>query len=444
MFVRNANAGATEAELLKRDELVHELMYFSRGDPVYYGDEQGFTGAGGRLGRAAGHVPVAGPAPVAGLQYNKLSDPIPGDDGAGKNDDIGSNATPMDDNFDPTHPLYRKLGELAEITSENPALRNGAEQVRYSTSSAGIYAFSRIDREQRYEYIVALNNSEQTASASIPTFVPDSKWERIYGDGPDVLRSGGDAHLSVAVAPLSTVVYVSKKKIPNSKAAPAVGLDVPAQGRDRLEVRADVAGDSFYEVTFLAKVGDGGLPRRLRHRARHHDPVPRRRPRQRRAHALERRGDLDRRAACDHARGAERGPTGAGHRRSQGDHDTGTLVLRRDVPAFGERRPVHADRHGRLVARIHRLGRQHRSRRRHPGHVPRGADVRAGSDRHEQHAHDHHRSGAGGDGTIHYNRPDGNYAAWAVEQCEGPPRGGPSLRIAMVGRPAPGASPTCP
>ena len=48
MFMRNANPGASEAELLQRDELAHELMYFSRGNPVvYYGDEQGFTGAGG-------------------------------------------------------------------------------------------------------------------------------------------------------------------------------------------------------------------------------------------------------------------------------------------------------------------------------------------------------------------------------------------------------------
>jgi len=48
MFIRNANPGATEAELLQRDKLAHELMYFSRGNPVvYYGDEQGFTGAGG-------------------------------------------------------------------------------------------------------------------------------------------------------------------------------------------------------------------------------------------------------------------------------------------------------------------------------------------------------------------------------------------------------------
>ena len=37
-----------ESELLARDRLAHELMYFSRGNPViYYGDEQGFTGTGG-------------------------------------------------------------------------------------------------------------------------------------------------------------------------------------------------------------------------------------------------------------------------------------------------------------------------------------------------------------------------------------------------------------
>jgi alpha-amylase len=252
MFVRNANPGASEAELLQRDQLAHELMYFSRGDPViYYGDEQGFTGAGGDQDARQDMFPSQD------LQYNNLSDPIPGDDGAGKNDDIGSNATPMDNNFDPSHPLYRKLAELAAIMHGNPALRDGAEQSRYSTSSAGIYAFSRIDRDRRYEYVVALNNAEQAASASIPTFVPDSKWERIYGDGPDVVRSGSDAQLGVAVGPLSTVVYRSKKHIPLSAAAPPVALDLPAEGRDRLEVRANVAGGSFYEVTFLAKVGAG-------------------------------------------------------------------------------------------------------------------------------------------------------------------------------------------
>jgi alpha-amylase len=195
--------------------------------------------------------------PSQSPQYNNLDDPITGDDGAGNNDDIGSDATPMDDNFDPTHPLYRKLAQLAEITRHNPALRDGAEQARYSSPSAGIYAFSRIDPSYKYEYVVALNNAERAASASVPTFVPDSKWERIYGDGPETLHSGSDKHLDVAVGPRSTVVYRSKKHIPRSKAAPPITLGVPAEGRDRLEVRAEVAGDSFYEVTFLASVGGG-------------------------------------------------------------------------------------------------------------------------------------------------------------------------------------------
>jgi glycosidase len=252
MFVRNANPGASEGELLRRDELAHELMYFSRGNPVvYYGDEQGFTGAGGDQDARQDMFPSQD------LQYNNLSDPIPGDDGAGNNDDIGSDATPMDDNFDPSHPLYRELARLGATTRANPALRNGAEQVRYSSAEAGIYGFSRIDRAHRYEYVVALNNAEHAASASIPTFVPNSKWERIYGDGPDLLRGGSDTRLDVTVGPLSTVVYRSTKKIPRSHAAPPISLDVPASGRDRLEVRADVAGDSFYEVTFLARVGNG-------------------------------------------------------------------------------------------------------------------------------------------------------------------------------------------
>ena len=48
-FVTADNAAARrEDELLARDRLAHELMYFSRGNPViYYGDEQGFTGTGG-------------------------------------------------------------------------------------------------------------------------------------------------------------------------------------------------------------------------------------------------------------------------------------------------------------------------------------------------------------------------------------------------------------
>jgi alpha-amylase len=157
MFIRNANPGASEAELLQRDELAHALMYFARGNPVvYYGDEQGFTGAGGDQAARQDMFPSQD------LEYDNQ-----GDD-AGLNDNIGSNATPMDDNFDPSHPLYREIAALAEVTKRHPALRNGAQQDRFSSTGAGVYAFSRIGRSHRREYVVALNNAESTASASVP------------------------------------------------------------------------------------------------------------------------------------------------------------------------------------------------------------------------------------------------------------------------------------
>jgi alpha-amylase len=246
MFIRNANPGAPESELLQRDELAHALMYFSRGNPVvYYGDEQGFTGTGGDQAARQDMFPSQD------LEYDNQ-----GDD-AGQNDDIGSDATPMDDNFDPSHPLYRELKRLARVTAEHPALRNGAQQSRYSASTAGVYAFSRIDRRHRREYVVALNNAKSAASASIPTFERRSRWKKVYGSGPDRLRSGRDKALDVTLDPLSVVVYRAKKRIPRSHRAPHVWLTAPAEGRDRLEVKADLSRDSFNEVTFYAKTGHG-------------------------------------------------------------------------------------------------------------------------------------------------------------------------------------------
>ena len=62
-FVVADNPGAGDAEWLPRDQLAHELMYFSRGNPVvYYGDEQGFTGARRRPGRPADDVRQPGAA----------------------------------------------------------------------------------------------------------------------------------------------------------------------------------------------------------------------------------------------------------------------------------------------------------------------------------------------------------------------------------------------
>ena len=47
-----------------------------------------------------------------------------------EDDQIGTDNTGADDNFVTDHPLYTAIGDLAELTAEHPALRDGAQQVR--------------------------------------------------------------------------------------------------------------------------------------------------------------------------------------------------------------------------------------------------------------------------------------------------------------------------
>ena len=101
-FVQADNPGADDAELLARDRLAHELMYFSRGNPVvYYGDEQGFTGAGGdqdaRQTMFASQVP----------EY--LDDDL-----------LGTTRTHAQDNFVTDAPLYKAIKSLAADHRRSP------------------------------------------------------------------------------------------------------------------------------------------------------------------------------------------------------------------------------------------------------------------------------------------------------------------------------------
>jgi alpha-amylase len=238
-FIRSDNPGAGDPEVFARDRLAHELMYFSRGNPViYYGDEQGFVGDGGDQD----------------ARQDMFRSRV-----ASYNDDdlIATDATTADANFDTTHPLYRAIARLASVTADHPALRDGAQQDRYSTDGPGIYAFSRLARSRQREYVVALNNAETAKTAKVPTWVARGKFSRVYGTGAGRLHSGADRRLEVTVPALSAVVYRSSKRIPRSHRAPAISVSAPDEGRDRLEVKANVAGSSFYEVTFEAKQGNG-------------------------------------------------------------------------------------------------------------------------------------------------------------------------------------------
>ena len=242
-FVVSDNPGAGDAEWLQRDQLAHELMYFSRGNPVvYYGDEQGFTGAPGGDQNARQTM-------FASQVSDYLDDDL-----------LGTAATHAQDNFVTSHPLYQAISGLSELTEEHPALRDGAQQSRTTGSAAaGVYAFSRLDRTDAHEYVVAINNSETEAAASFNTFVPTGAWTKVYGPGAATESTDAARSMSVSVPGLSTVVYRSDATIPASASAPPITLSAPAPSEEsqaRMHVAADVGGSSFYEVTFYAKHGD--------------------------------------------------------------------------------------------------------------------------------------------------------------------------------------------
>jgi alpha-amylase len=261
MFLRDDNAGAPESELLARDVLAHALLYTSRGNPVvYFGDEQGFTGAGNDQAARQDMFPSQD------SEYNNIdddgTDPNNGqnlNDG-GKNDDIGSDVTPAADNFDPSHPLYRAIAELARLRQAHPTLADGAQQTRYSSPAPGIFAFSRTDADRQIEYLVALNNAKSEQSATIPTYSSRMPFSRLWGEGPRRLMSADDKTVQVTLPALSAVVYRAAHRLKRSEAAPAVALHVDPEVSGRPEVGAEVSGDSLYQVSFYASDGGAWTP----------------------------------------------------------------------------------------------------------------------------------------------------------------------------------------
>jgi alpha-amylase len=242
-FIDQDNPGASDAERLARDRLAHQLMFLARGMPVvYYGDEQGFTGS------APGNDQLARQDMFPSRTQEYWDD-----------DSIGTTETPKDDNFDPSHPLYREIAQLSSLTKRHPALRDGAQQHRFSSTSAGIYAFSRIDAERQREYVVALNNSETPQTAAIPTYSDRKHFKRLYGEGAKHVRSDGDAALTLTVPALSAVVYEAAGRVERSRRAP--GVDIAVLGGDdkvrgRFPITTEVDGDSFYETTYWVKAGN--------------------------------------------------------------------------------------------------------------------------------------------------------------------------------------------
>ncbi|GAB2740905.1 pullulanase-type alpha-1,6-glucosidase [Streptomyces bullii] len=238
-FLKQDNPGASDAALVKKASLANELMFLSRGNPVvYYGDEQGFTGAGGD--KDARQTMFA----------SKVADYL--DD-----DQLGTGRTHAAEAYDTRAPLYRQISALAKLRKAHPALADGVQTERHAADGPGVYAVSRTDARTGTEYLVAFNNAGEAKTATFPTGSADMRFDGIYGTDHHV-TSDADRKVTVTVPAGSAVVYKAAGELTAPAARPSLTLKAPAPGATgTVELTADVEGGQLNRVVFAAQTGEG-------------------------------------------------------------------------------------------------------------------------------------------------------------------------------------------
>jgi len=237
-FLQADNPRADDAELLGKDQVAHALMFLTRGNPIiYYGDEQGLTGDGGD--RAARQV-------MFGTSIAEYT----------SQDLLGTSATLATPVFDTSHPLYQQISALNQLRQTYPALASGAQYTRYAQDN--LFAFTRFDRDERREFVAAINNSASPITADVPTW--GGSFTLVYGDAATTVAADDAGNISVTVPAYTAVVYRADEVLPGTD-APQISLDEPTVSEGdagRVLVSANVDAASYAEVSFWARAEGQG------------------------------------------------------------------------------------------------------------------------------------------------------------------------------------------
>ena len=186
-LLQKAHPAMGRDELLRRVELAHALLLFSRGAPViYYGDEQGLVAAGPR-GEDEGSRQTMFATRVAAYQAETpLGSPRAGGD-----------------HFDPEAPLYKAIAEMTALRNAHPGLRRGRQEVRLAGAKPGLYAFTRTDPRDG-TYLITLNTSLDAQTAQVSVDAAAGGWRALHGACS--LRVAAPGSLSVSVPALGWIV----------------------------------------------------------------------------------------------------------------------------------------------------------------------------------------------------------------------------------------------
>ena len=186
MLVKHFDPKIGDDELLKRDMLGHAMLLTLRGVPtIYSGDEQGFVGKGGDQDSRQDMFP----SKVASYNDEKL---------------LGTTATTAQSNFDPQHPLYREISELAHIRTSHRALTRGLQLVRYAQDKPGLFAVSRFDPNSGREMLLLFNTSTAPVKQNVRVETRSTRFETLAGNCPTTALAPGS--VAVDLSPLGFAV----------------------------------------------------------------------------------------------------------------------------------------------------------------------------------------------------------------------------------------------
>jgi glycosidase len=177
MLVKHFAPNASDSELLQRDMLGHAMLLTLRGVPtIYSGDEQGFVGKGGDQDSRQDMFA----SQVATYNEDKL---------------LGTSSTTAQANFNPQHPMYREIANLARIRTSHPALTRGTQLIRFSSDKPGLFAVSRFDPASGREMLLLFNTSTAAVDQNVRVETRSTQFTALAGPCPASASAPGSVHI---------------------------------------------------------------------------------------------------------------------------------------------------------------------------------------------------------------------------------------------------------
>lgn len=219
-----------QVALLERAKLSNAMLYLLRGGPVaYYGDEVGMIGTGGDKESRQDMFPTQ----VLEWQNEPR---------------IGSQPIGKLSSFEITHPLRDQISTLQTLIQQNPALRNGVQQIRYADK--GVFAVTRYADGR--EYLVVFNSSDESRSAVINFDSRVSSWSSLLGN----CNFSPKAEFEIKSRSYCILNGEAESKAASSQSVRILKpIETPITG-DLIQLSAKLSNSDYAEVSFSLRTSN--------------------------------------------------------------------------------------------------------------------------------------------------------------------------------------------